>query len=736
MSGEVRGIGIGRIFGRRRPATPTLGGLARAKDLPVMGFEQLVHVLGQVNRLREIRRLVSLAPADFDRYYLPVLRRFVEAAQLQPASEAHHHCHIGGLVVHTFEVLEYALKQRRGYMLPEHADAYTVRTEEHLWTYAVFVGALLHDAGKLLTLTRLCVTIAGEPVDWTPASRPLADLGIERYSIRFVGLDYPLQMRSSVVFLSTFVPPEGLDRLVQNDLVLEQLTAVLSNYPFDSGVLGRIVHSADETSIKRERHPGVPLEQLPSARVRSLPERMIGALRAEIHDGAAVLNRRNATGWVSGGFVYLVVGTVADVIRSRLKREGARDCPVDDGRIVDKLMEGGYLEDGEDGATWYVQLADGDDIRYMTTLKIDVNRLVSVRRRRGEWSGTVKEMDREAYYEARGQHDAGEGSDSPPPPANDFMARDDPPTPEPAPPDEDALAAVVDALGEPSPSADHRSSSRPSAPSGTTSRTRPSAQASGRSKSPSPPSSSRTPATTHADARSGPGSSSEAEGRSGPETPRSGAKAESAARKRAATKGGSSRAATRAAKAPSPSLTPLSLDDALAPTRDALRHEPVSLDDPALGRFFLTWVGDALEQRKLAVNERMSMVHGSAKGLVLVSPRIFKRFVVANHLLDPDKDGGVDEAMTVAQRAAFRTGLHLRNPAGSDLWTIRAFNADRPDLDPALPPGAKAVYRTLTVAIFPVGLFFDDPSKQAPDPNPHLDLDTPLRRGRSRRKSR
>ena len=706
-----------------------------------MGFEQLVQVLHQVNRLREIRRLVSLAPADFDRYYLPVLRRFIEAAQLQPASEAHHHCHIGGLVVHTFEVLEYALKQRRGYMLPEHADAYTVRTQEHLWTYAVFVAALLHDAGKLLTLTRLCVTHEGEPLEWTPVSRPLSELGIDRYSIRFIGLDYPLQMRSSVVFLSTFVPPEGLDRLVQNDLILEQLTAALSNYPFDSGVLGRIVHAADEASVKRERHPGIPLEQLPSARVRSLPERMVGALRAEIHDGSAVLNRRNATGWVSGGYIYLVIGTVADVIRSRLRREGARDCPADDGRIVEKLMEGGYLEGGEDGATWYVQLADGNDVRYMSTLKIDANRLLPMRRRRDDWSGTVTEMEREAYYQAREQHSAGEGSTARPPPEDDPIAAGGDASFElassldPAPPDDDALAAVVDALGEPPPAA------RPRSPSGPATRTdappppRSSDSPRREQRSPSPPASDRSPAVGPADARRGAGSASGTGRRSKRETTSSTSKGKATPGKGPPNTAGSPRTSARASKTPSSALPPLPLDDALAVTREALRHGPVSLDDPALGRFFLTWVGDALDQRRLAVNERNAMVHGSAKGLVLLSPRIFKRFVVANNLLDPAKDGGVDEAMRVAQGAAFRTGLHVPNPAGSDLWTIRASNADHPNLDAALPAGATSAYRTLTVAIFPTELFFDDPARQAPEPNPHLDLDTPLRRGRSRRKS-
>ena len=47
------------------------------------------------------------------------IERYAEMVQLLPASESHHHSHLGGMLDHGLEVLSFSAKLRQSYVLPQ-----------------------------------------------------------------------------------------------------------------------------------------------------------------------------------------------------------------------------------------------------------------------------------------------------------------------------------------------------------------------------------------------------------------------------------------------------------------------------------------------------------------------------------------------------------------------------------------------------------------------------------------
>lgn len=123
--------------------------------------------------------------------YQPLLNRFLESAQLAPASMAHHHAGPGGLAAHTLESVEIALQMRKPLVLPRRADPDTSARQEHAWTYALVVAVLLHDLGKLSTTIRIRLNSGHY---WSPYLRLETHRGAP-YLVEFATAPYKLHQR-------------------------------------------------------------------------------------------------------------------------------------------------------------------------------------------------------------------------------------------------------------------------------------------------------------------------------------------------------------------------------------------------------------------------------------------------------------------------------------------------------------------------------------------------------------
>ncbi|HDL5605676.1 TPA: TraI domain-containing protein, partial [Mannheimia haemolytica] len=61
---------------------------------------------------------VSMNRQMFEALYQQPIERYAEMVQLLPASESHHHSHIGGMLDHGLEVIAFSAKVRQNYILP------------------------------------------------------------------------------------------------------------------------------------------------------------------------------------------------------------------------------------------------------------------------------------------------------------------------------------------------------------------------------------------------------------------------------------------------------------------------------------------------------------------------------------------------------------------------------------------------------------------------------------------
>ena len=327
---------------RRLPSIDTLN----LDQLPVLSADQLITLLAQQNQITQIRDKTALSPADFARIYRPAIDAFCECAQLIPASASYHHTQPGGLIIHTLSVVEHALHYRSQYILPLFSDPDVQAAQRHVWSYAVFVGALLHDAGKLLTQQYIELT---DGKQWTAYAGSLIDSEQHSYRIRFRqdAMNWKLhqQLASSFLYL---IPQRERHWLAQHIHVLAELIAWLSGDQDHWGSIGAICRQADSRSVADSlgmynaiRFPGA----LPP-----LGEKLMTALRQILSTFG--VNKPGAAIWKQGASTWVMSKTMADSIREHLKSNGESAVPVDNTRIFDELGQFGDMAHCDYQSRW------------------------------------------------------------------------------------------------------------------------------------------------------------------------------------------------------------------------------------------------------------------------------------------------------------------------------------------------------------------------------------------------
>ena len=277
--------------------------------------------------LDEILRQSRLAPEVFARDLRSAVVAYAEFVQLAPASESHHHAHPGGLLGHTLEVLLAATTLRNGYLLPLGAPTELIDQQRDHWTYTVFLAALLHDIGKIMTDLRLVARDTPQsPVRrWLPLSGALTQSYAKEYQIGFAPTaerDYLAHKKLSLVLLQAIAPANTLAFLGRENTVLESLSAFLGGdskpgtAAFEGAkTLATIIKKADQMSVAHNLQHG-PRQRFATATAVPLIERLMSTIRIMLAQGTVLpLNRDGAAGWVFDGAIYFVAKRLADAVR-------------------------------------------------------------------------------------------------------------------------------------------------------------------------------------------------------------------------------------------------------------------------------------------------------------------------------------------------------------------------------------------------------------------------------------
>lgn len=343
------------------PADPDL--------FPVLSAAALFDKTGTSKKIEGIRALTGFHAAAFDELCRTALDAFAEAVQLAPASQAHHHAGPGGMIVHGIEVMDAALRRRKGYLLPQGARAEDILRQEHIWTYAIFAAALLHDIGKPIADQRITAIMpGGAERDWTPLAEPLRKLGATHYRLDFArgGKNYDLHTQLAMTMYPLIIPAKARDWLAQDRVLMAQLTAFLYGDIYKAGVIGEIVSRADGDSVAGNLMTGGK-SRMPGAKEKPLFEKLLQGLRFLLVENKVPLNRDGAAGWVSQGFIWLLVPRVVEAVRLELTERGYTGIPANNERIFDVWQEHNCLVPNDKGRAVWTVLVEGEGYRHKFT---------------------------------------------------------------------------------------------------------------------------------------------------------------------------------------------------------------------------------------------------------------------------------------------------------------------------------------------------------------------------------
>lgn len=353
-------------------------------NLPILTAQEIVDLLALGTKIKSIEKLTTSGSEYFEHLYIPALWQFMESAQLVPASTSHHHAGPGGLVTHTLDVIDTALRIRRSYNLPLQAPAEIISAQEHIWTYAIFAGAMLHDAGKLICNTRLQLNTGKI---WTPHDASIIKTGATHYKVVFGKPRYNTHTVLANGLLH-MLPAKGRGWLAQYPDILAQLTAWLAGDLYECGALGDIIRQADGQSVAKNLKLGGQSQRFPNAPTIPLVDRITTALRQLLDEGTLRVNRpEGSAGWTDEHHTYLVCGTVADAVRQQLQRAGATDIPCDNTRLFDTWQEHGFVDSTPDNrAIWHLTV---NNRLNLTVLRFETNRLFHPSRRPEPYAGEL-----------------------------------------------------------------------------------------------------------------------------------------------------------------------------------------------------------------------------------------------------------------------------------------------------------------------------------------------------------
>ncbi|MEN2875856.1 hypothetical protein EINKBGNO_02814 [Mannheimia haemolytica] len=289
---------------------------------------------------------VSMNRQMFEALYQQPIERYAEMVQLLPASESHHHSHIGGMLDHGLEVIAFSAKVRQNYILPPNVAPEEQSKQRDAWTAAAIYLALVHDIGKVVVDIEITLKDGSRWFAWN--GQPP-----QPYKFKYIkGRDYHLHPVLGGFLANQLIPKSAFDWLGQYPEVISSLMYAMSGHNNDkAGLLSEIVQKADQHSVTLAI--GGDVNKLVQRPVNSLPKQIVLALRYLLEQKIKLNTPKGpADGWFTEDGLWLVSKTAADNIRTYLLGQGI-SVPKDNPKLFDEMQSLGIVEESPSGgAIW------------------------------------------------------------------------------------------------------------------------------------------------------------------------------------------------------------------------------------------------------------------------------------------------------------------------------------------------------------------------------------------------
>ncbi|WP_101776415.1 MobH family relaxase [Pasteurella oralis] len=319
--------------------------------------------------LKKIWQNVSMSPDMFNKLYQEPIEKYAEIVQLLPASESHHHSHVGGMLDHGLEVISIAVKLRQSYVLPQNIAPEEQAKQRDVWTAIVFYAALLHDIGKVAVDIEVSLKSGKKWCPWISILK-------EPYKFRYIERDYELHSKIGSVLATKIIPYEAFEWIGEYRNALASLLYFISGHLDKAGILSEIIQKADQISVTMAL--GGDISKISEKPQISFAKQLSIALKHVINNYKLNAPKGGCDGWLTENGLFVMSKSTADSIRAYLIQQGI-SVPTQNGRLFDELQAHQLIEStSENNAVWNCKIISNigwAPPKPFTLLKIDPTKI-------------------------------------------------------------------------------------------------------------------------------------------------------------------------------------------------------------------------------------------------------------------------------------------------------------------------------------------------------------------------
>jgi len=322
------------------PVSPTTEAVVPEVPSNFLLVESGASLLQQGDRSRKvtaIKRTQSVTSEVWAQHYLYAIERFAELVQNHPASRNHHHSESGGLLDHTLDTLYRAMRLSAGYILPPQAEPEDIALNQERWRFGIFITALLHDVGKIITDQETVFRHRGELTRWQPWFGPMPQGAHYTYRYRQTNGEHyaGLHDRAGITILPFVLTQKASEWLASDRRLMSQIFNALSASTLGAGVVGEIVKAADRASTGNNlsTSTGSQSDETP------LHIKILSAIQTLSSEGRFKRNMPGSAVWVDESFSWFSANSVMTSVRAHLIENGHKGIPQSPRRLTEIMNE-------------------------------------------------------------------------------------------------------------------------------------------------------------------------------------------------------------------------------------------------------------------------------------------------------------------------------------------------------------------------------------------------------------